>query len=469
MARQELFEQLFCKRVGLIKPGLSRMRMAYQALGRPTAEIPSLLIGGTNGKGSTSGFLSLLLGMTGRVGLYTSPHLVGFSERFMVTGEKITDEMIIALLTQVRKELPQDQYEQLSFFEIATLIAMRLFEERSCDMNIFEVGLGGRLDATNITEPMASVIVSIGLDHQEYLGSTYESILTEKLGIIRHGRPLFIGDFSFMEQRPEAARILKETAAAHEAPVWRLGRDFIREHLELTLQLPGLPSLKVRFPKLLQHSPSYLLDNFSVAAAVYYWLQQRGGEKSPFAAKLMPLAEACALFDVRKDLPAPTSMVGRFLKINAPVGPKRQPILFDVCHNIDGVTRFANGLRSSLAGTPNRRLPGLVTILRDKNFDEMFDILKGILDPLVVFTIDNDRSLRPEDLHVRHSDLVMCSSFMNAVHHLQAQLENSGRSDGEPWVVCGSVLAVGKVLEYFEVNPLDLTLDRVVLGDWSFT
>ena len=185
---------LFAKRANNIKPGLERIKKSYEFLGKPAGNIPAVLIGGTNGKGSTSGFLwSLLAQSLSAVGLYTSPHLMEWSERFQISGRQVDDQDAIALAQELESLLPADLYAELSFFELTTLIAFRLFEREQVAMQVLEVGLGGRWDASNVADPLLSVVVSVSLDHQEYLGQDLRQILREKLGIMRSGCPLFWG------------------------------------------------------------------------------------------------------------------------------------------------------------------------------------------------------------------------------------------------------------------------------------
>ena len=138
-------------------------------------------------------------------------------------------------------------------------------------------------------------------------------------------------------------------------------------------------------------------------------------------------------------------------------------MLFDVCHNVEGAQAFRDALAPKLASSGRSRLPGLVSILRDKEISPMLDILKGILAPLVIFKIDHDRGMKREDLHSRHGDTPFFTSFAAAARHLAEQVE-----DDAPWVVCGSVMAIGKVLEDNELKLEGLTTHRVLGGDWHF-
>lgn len=170
-----------------IRPGLSRMRSLLRALGRPERVIPAIIVAGTNGKGSTSATLASILRTSGyRTGFYSSPHLVDLRERWMIDGSPILPELLDASIAAVR--LAGERTGILpTYFEALTLIAFFAFREAACELTVLEVGMGGRLDATNVVRPLASVITPIGLDHTEYLGNTIRRIAREKAGVIHRG------------------------------------------------------------------------------------------------------------------------------------------------------------------------------------------------------------------------------------------------------------------------------------------
>lgn len=167
--------------------GLERVRALLAALGEPQKRFETVLVGGTNGKGSTSATLSAMLQAAGRqVGLFSSPHLTHFAERFLVNGEMLADSVVTQALGRVR---PLAEEVGATFFEIVVALGALLFAEQGVDIAVMEVGLGGRLDATNALEPVLSIITNIDLDHTEVLGNTVQAIAQEKAGILRAGRP----------------------------------------------------------------------------------------------------------------------------------------------------------------------------------------------------------------------------------------------------------------------------------------
>ncbi|MGC4073046.1 MAG: folylpolyglutamate synthase/dihydrofolate synthase family protein [Nibricoccus sp.] len=213
-------DYLFSLKAKGVKYGIDRMHSWVGALGHPERATPVIHVAGTNGKGSVSAMLEAIFSEAGwRTGLYTSPHLVRLGERVQVGRRILSEEEIIAytndlrpLAESVSRENPDDHP---SFFEFMTAMAFLQFARQKCDVAMIEVGMGGRLDATNVVDPEIAVITSIGLDHTEFLGDTIEKIAAEKAGIIKHGRPVVIGVL------PEAAdRVIRAIAAEKHAPLY---------------------------------------------------------------------------------------------------------------------------------------------------------------------------------------------------------------------------------------------------------
>lgn len=197
---------------GAYKEGLSNTHALDEHFGHPHTKFKTIHVAGTNGKGSTSHTLAAILQSAGyRVGLYTSPHLVDFRERIRVNGEPITEQAVIDFVTGHK-----DFFEPLhpSFFELATAMAFNWFAQQNVDIAVIEVGLGGRLDCTNIITPILSVITNIGFDHMAFLGNTLAQIAGEKAGIIKHGVPVVIG-----ESHAETEPVFKAKAQQENAPV----------------------------------------------------------------------------------------------------------------------------------------------------------------------------------------------------------------------------------------------------------
>lgn len=209
------------------KLGLERMEAILEAMGMPHQRYPCIHVAGTNGKGSTCAFLSSILVEAGiKTALYTSPHLFSLTERFKIDNEAVSKEELADLILEIKK-LVEKGYE-LSYFEFTTVIAMTWFARQGVDAAIFETGLGGRLDATNVTTPLLSVITNISLDHQAYLGNTITEIAWEKAGIIKTGRPVVSG-----VRDSKAAEVIERRCMELNAPLYQLDKDFTVESRDL--------------------------------------------------------------------------------------------------------------------------------------------------------------------------------------------------------------------------------------------
>ena len=196
-----------------MRPGLGRVRALLERLDDPQRAFRSVLVGGTNGKGSTAASLAAMLSAgRQRTALFTSPHLTRFAERFVVDGRELPGAQVLAVLEAIR---PHAEALEASFFEVVTALACVLFAEAGAETAVMEVGLGGRLDATNALDPALSVVTSIGLDHTEILGHTVEAIAAEKAGILRAGRPGVTGASG------PALGVLEGAGA----DLWALGRE----------------------------------------------------------------------------------------------------------------------------------------------------------------------------------------------------------------------------------------------------
>lgn len=422
-----LFEEIFAKRVARIKPGLARVQRANEALGWVAQRTPSVLIAGTNGKGTTSSFLWRLLAQGGlRCGLFTSPHLISFAERIQVSDRVIQESELAQAVDGLRERLCSSLWDQLSFFEVSLLLGFDVWSRAKTRLNVLEAGLGGRLDATNISSPVCSVITSIGIDHAEYLGHTIRQIAFEKSGIIRPGRPVFAGFTLDGRDNAVALEVIQAAASQAGSPLWRLGGHFGLRQGRFFCAIPGAVPCEASLPRYLDGAAPYLVDNFCTAAAVAAWCLRRGDGVRPFS------DESLAVFDSAGE-PWASSLCGRFQQLEDGRG---QPYLLDVCHNPHGAARFVEAL-DRLYG-PGVRLPGLVSILRDKDVSGVLDILTRKLDPVVLFKIPNERSLEAGILPARYASLPLAGDFDSACALM-------GRT-GLPQVVCGSVMAVGDVI-----------------------
>lgn len=218
-----------------IKLGLQNIRELLRRLDNPQNGLRCLHVAGTNGKGSVSVFLAEMLRHAGyRTGLYTSPHLHDFTERIRIDGEPLGEDRLPPLTERIRKAsagIP------VTFFEATTALALLAFREAGVEVVVLETGMGGRLDATNVVEPLLSLITPVSLDHQEHLGGTLAAIAAEKAGIIKSGVPVVSG-----VQAPEALAVITAAAAACRAPLWQAGADYRwgGDHAGMWFRAPGM-------------------------------------------------------------------------------------------------------------------------------------------------------------------------------------------------------------------------------------
>ncbi len=216
-AAQSDLEWLFARQRFGVDLGLIRVEELLGRLGRPQDAFETVLVGGTNGKGSTAATLASILNAAGRrTALFTSPHLTRFAERFVVAGEEVTEGVLSVALAAVR---PHAEAVGATFFEIVTALGCLLFARAGAEVAVMEVGLGGRLDATNALEPTMSVITNIALDHTDVLGGTEAAIAAEKAGILRANVPALTGATG------EALGVIKAVAEKLKTPLWVLGED----------------------------------------------------------------------------------------------------------------------------------------------------------------------------------------------------------------------------------------------------
>lgn len=212
-----------------IKLGLSNTLSLMDILGNPHHSFRSIHIAGTNGKGSTAAMMASILQASGlKIGLYTSPHLVSFTERIRVNGRPISEERVAELALALNSKLSTLNPISPTFFEFTTAMAFQYFSEEDVDIAVVEVGMGGRLDATNVITPVVSIITNIGYDHQEFLGTTLPEIAREKTGIIKEGVPVIAAD-----NLPEVIEVIEKRCKDMVSNLYIYGKDFRAERLRV--------------------------------------------------------------------------------------------------------------------------------------------------------------------------------------------------------------------------------------------
>jgi len=468
-----LFEEIFAKRAGTIKAGLDRVRLGDQALGGIAVGTPSILVAGTNGKGSTSGMIWHLLANQGiKAAFYSSPHLIDFRERYRVAGECITDEMLIALLHDMKSRLSTSKspkiYDELSFFEVATLLAFVVFKESRSQLNVMEVGLGGRLDATNICDPSISVITSIGKDHVEYLGDSLQEIAREKSGVIRKGKPLVYGGRDAASL--SVLDVIADEAQKNDAPLYVAGQHFglLMSGSQATVfgNVPNQFNYEVALPTWLLQRGQYLRENYAIAAFVVALHLNQVKSDLQLSNPINDLiSNPKALFS--NGSPFPPTLVGRFdirevdICAKGPNSPNaymklRRRIIFDVCHNIEGVETFLRSLNNLIAEKQlPLRLPILMTVLRDKDFSGMIERLEKFAEAIILFQNSSDRSIQREDFTtLQQKKSWQCELFFSESRDEAVKMAGSlpHFTRSHDWMLCGSVHGIGQALRYFDLS-----------------
>ena len=384
--------------------GLENTRRLAALAGNPQDKLRFIHVAGTNGKGSTCAMLESIYRAAGlRVGLFTSPHLVSFRERIQVNRRLISEPQLVRLIEKLRPLLgrfPPDNH--LTLFEVVTVMALKFFADQKCDLVIWETGLGGRLDATNIVTPLASVITNIGLDHQQWLGDTPAKIAAEKAGIIKPGVPVVTATVA-----PEARSVIKKTARAKNAPLqivtaWtsRPGRS----------QLPAPPWLG-----------DHQKTNAAVALATVAVLQ-----------RIIPVTEK----QIRAGL-ALAKWPGRLQLIPKKSGGK---ILLDGAHNPDGADALARTLRKSF----KFRRTLILGVLEDKNWRQICRTLAPLAVRILTVPVASERTASAAALAAAcrpanaRAEIIACSSLTEALEKSRADVFV---------IVTGSLYLVGEALE----------------------
>lgn len=398
-----------------IRLELERMKAALALVGDPHRGLRVVHVAGTNGKGSTSATLERVLRAAGlRTGLYTSPHLHTFGERIRIDGKALGRSEITKRLSAVRELLGRDGAPMLTFFEVATLVAFQTFAERSCDVVVLEVGLGGRFDATNVVDtPLATAITSIAMDHEIYLGTTIEAIAGEKVGIAKPGVPLVVGT-----RDPVALGVIEKHAGDVGAPLLRIDREVEVGATSAGLRVTTPDGAIDRLHPVLEGA--HQASNVAVAVATLLSLRARG----------LTIPDAAIRAGVRL-----VRWPGRVERIERPSAPA---VLLDAAHNPEG----AQALAAHLATLP-RTGPRVLVFgaMRDKSWRVMLEALRPEIDRAVYFAPALERA---EDARTLFAGSPVPAEV--APDHVTALALADGWADpGGLVVVCGSIFVLAPI------------------------
>ncbi len=416
---KDMLNRLFAaQRLG-VRFELERVRRALRHLGEPQERVgPVILVGGTNGKGSTAAMIESCLRAEGfRTGLFTSPHLARFTERFLVAGREVEPGRLLEHHDEIRLSVPE--VEALTFFELATLLAVLCFAEADTEVTVLEVGMGGRLDATNAMEPLVSVVTGVALDHQDMLGHDIESIAREKAGIFRQGRPAIIGAAGLSRGRV----LLKRSAVSMGAcPVVLAGGAD---------ELPAVQcrSLTVRG----RHQRA----NACCAMSALDALSGCGGPRVTDDNRLVGLASL--------------RWPGRLETLEG-----SPPVLLDAAHN----PQAASALAEALGARSPRRLGVMVGVSEGKDAAGVLEPVLRLADHAVLTQAPGPRAMAAEKLAAAVGGNVLkpdCSPIVEPDPHVGLRRLLEKLSSGDCAVVYGSLFLIGAIRSRLlgeEVDPV---------------
>jgi dihydrofolate synthase / folylpolyglutamate synthase len=404
------------------KLGLENSHRLAALAGDPHKKLRFIHAAGTNGKGSTCAMLESIYRASGlRVGLFTSPHLVSFSERIQVNRIPISEKDVVRLVEQMRELLRGFEPEHHpTFFEVVVVMALVYFVEQHCDLVIWETGLGGRLDSTNIVTPLASVITNIQFDHEKWLGHTLASIAKEKAGIIKPGKPVISG-----VRKPEPRAVITETAAANGSPLVEITEQDVDAIRAVPLPLIG------------EHQKR----NAALAVATVRTLRN-----------LLPVDEQTIVTGL-----STVSWPGRLQRVRTESGAE---ILLDAAHNPAGAQALADALTENFKGAPVCLAMG---ILQDKDWELMCRILAPLADRIILVPVHTERTADPHTLAEacrRANPAVTITECRSLAEALKTH------RPGELFTIAGSLYLVGEAMELLSLSPGMKTGERG-LNDWS--
>ena len=396
---------------------LDRMRDLMAELGNPQDQYPIIHVAGTKGKGSVSALAASALQAAGyKTGLYTSPHLQDYVERIQVDMQPMSHAEMAALVEEIKPAVARVPY--LTTFEITTALGFLYFARQGCDAAVIEVGLGGRLDATNIVTPRVSVITSLSLDHTLVLGDTLAKIAGEKAGIIKPGMPVVSSP-----QKDEALTVLKNVADENDCDFTLVGRDVEFKPLShsmdgqtLQVSTSNLPPLALTIPLLGEHQ----VQN----AAVAYAALKASGLDVPDEAIQQGFAA--------------TKWRSRF-----EIARREPPIIFESAHNQDSFARMAKTLETYF---PGRQVYLVLGASEDKNLAGMFVEMKDKIKKLIVTRADHPRALEPEKILEIAEQAGVESEALEPVEAAFRRALELSEKDGSIVLSAGSMFVTAEVM-----------------------
>jgi dihydrofolate synthase / folylpolyglutamate synthase len=391
--------------------GLENIRWLLGLMDNPHGSLKTVHVGGTNGKGSVACMVSSMLQEEGyKVGTYTSPHLVSFTERVTVNRREISVDEVADLTAFLRKKAEsKDKERTFTFFDFTTALAFEYFRREDVDISVVEVGLGGRLDSTNVVQPLVSVITNVAFDHMDYLGDHIDDIAREKAGIIKEGVPVVTG------ARDIPLAIIEETARVRTSPLSLLGADF--SYVKAGEQRMSYRGLACQFDDIFVNlRGDHQLLNGAVALCATEHLASAG----------FPVGEA----SVRRAM-GHIVWPGRLEVVcDSPT------ILLDGAHNPDGTRVLEEFLRTHYR---DKRKVLIFGVMKDKDYRPMLARLAPLMDTIILTRPNIERALDPSALKGSAGHVVLTENLRDAI--VEAR-KTAG--DRDLIVITGSLYTVGE-------------------------
>ena len=392
---------------------LDRMRALMVELGNPEAKYPIIHVAGTKGKGSVSALCASGLKVAGyKVGLYTSPHLLDFTERIQINSQPVSHQALVDLVEQVKPAVAK--IPKLTTFEITTALGYLYFAQQKVDAAVIEVGLGGRLDATNVITPKVSVITSLSYDHMAVLGNTLALIAGEKAGIIKPGVPVVSAP-----QKDEALKVLMRIAKERNAPFTLIGQDITYRPLSHSLDGQTL-----QISNLLLEIPLLGIHQIENAATAYAALKASGLKISDD--------------EIRKGF-AEVQWHARFEVVR-----RDPPVIFDSAHNGDSFVRLCQALDDYFPKKPVYLIFGAS---EDKNIPGMFAEIKPKIKKMFVTRADHPRALEPEKIIELARQAEIPNEAAASVEAAFARALDLSEKDGSIVLSAGSMFVTAEVMK----------------------
>lgn len=406
------------------RPGLESTQRLAAMMGNPQQTLRFIHVAGTNGKGSTCAMLESIYRAAGlRVGLFTSPHLVSFTERMQVNRVPASEDEAVRLVREIQPLLQQFPAEpHPTFFEVVTVMALRHFADRQCDLVIWETGLGGRLDATNIVTPLASVITNIGLDHQQWLGETHELIAAEKAGIIKPGVPVITA-----AEPGRGLEVIARVAHEKDSLLTVIDRNDARGAL---LDAANIPLVG-------EHQRL----NGAVAVAAVRAVEAK-----------IPVSHEAILNGL-----STVYWPGRMQLVTGSAG---QQVLLDGAHNIPSAQALAGAFRGQFPAVQPTMIFG---VLGDKDWRAIAELLAPLAGRLLVVPVNSQRSLAPSEL-ASACRMANPSAVVEVCESLAQALQLAAR---DPFLlITGSLYLIGEAMERLRLLPVPSSDERG-LNEWT--